>query len=156
DLFSNNPTFGLNALGGAANIEMKNGFTWQGFESELSGGSFGRIQGSLQYGATLDDWSVYFAGDGLHDDGWRLKSPTDIKRVYGDIGHRGADTEFHFIASGAWNEFGVVGPTPVQLSAVNPRAIYTYPQTTDNQMGMAAIVGRVDAGPDWALQGTLY
>ena len=37
-----NPVFGLNALGGALAIEMKNGFTFQGGEGELSGGSFGR------------------------------------------------------------------------------------------------------------------
>ena len=38
-----NPVFGLNALGGAVNIQLKNGFTWQGFETDLSGGSFGQI-----------------------------------------------------------------------------------------------------------------
>ncbi len=37
-----NPIFGLNALGGAVTITMKNGFTWQGFEADLRGGSFYR------------------------------------------------------------------------------------------------------------------
>src|SRR6266404_1169281 len=32
DLWTNNPVFGLNALGGALNLTMKNGFTYQGFE----------------------------------------------------------------------------------------------------------------------------
>ena len=30
DMWSSNPVFGLNALGGAVNMQMKNGFTWQG------------------------------------------------------------------------------------------------------------------------------
>jgi iron complex outermembrane receptor protein len=30
-----NPIFGLNALGGAVNVTMKNGFTWQGAEADL-------------------------------------------------------------------------------------------------------------------------
>ena len=30
DIFTANPIFGLNALGGAVSIEMKNGFNWQG------------------------------------------------------------------------------------------------------------------------------
>ena len=35
-----NPIFGLNALGGAVTVTMKNGFTWQGFEADLEGGSY--------------------------------------------------------------------------------------------------------------------
>jgi iron complex outermembrane receptor protein len=42
NLVSNNPVFGLNALGGALALEMRNGFTFQGFEGDLRGGSFGR------------------------------------------------------------------------------------------------------------------
>ena len=61
DLWTNNPMFGLNALGGAVNMQMKNGFTWQGFEAEALGGSFGRLQGSLQYGAQKGNFAVYFA-----------------------------------------------------------------------------------------------
>src|SRR5947199_7355384 len=51
NLVTGNPVFGLNALGGALAVEMKNGFTFQGFEGEVHGGSFGRRAGSLQYGA---------------------------------------------------------------------------------------------------------
>src|SRR5690242_15638727 len=40
DVWSSNPVFGLNALGGAVNLVMKNGFTWQGMEASLQGGSF--------------------------------------------------------------------------------------------------------------------
>ena len=35
-----NPIFGLNALGGAVTVTMKNGFTWDGFEADFEGGSF--------------------------------------------------------------------------------------------------------------------
>ena len=40
---TNNPAFGLNALGGAVNVQMKDGFTYQGAEINTMGGSFGRI-----------------------------------------------------------------------------------------------------------------
>src|SRR5205807_7301846 len=42
-LVPNNPVYGLNALGGAISIQMKNGFTWRGSEVEVRGGSYGRI-----------------------------------------------------------------------------------------------------------------
>src|SRR6202046_2720840 len=42
DVVSANPVYGLNALGGAVILSMKNGFSYQGFEAELGGGSFGQ------------------------------------------------------------------------------------------------------------------
>ena len=50
DIWTNNPVFGLNALGGAVNIQMKNGFTYSGTEVEAQGGSYGRAGASAQYG----------------------------------------------------------------------------------------------------------
>ena len=43
-------------------MTMKNGFTWQGFEADLRGGSFGRAQASFQYGKQVGDFSTYIAG----------------------------------------------------------------------------------------------
>ena len=61
-IVAGDPIFGLNALGGALNVTMKNGFTWQGFEADLRGGSFYRAQEELQFGKQVGDWSVYMAG----------------------------------------------------------------------------------------------
>ena len=47
-LMPSNPVYGLNALGGAISIDMKNGFTYQGTEAELRGGSFGRRSALIQ------------------------------------------------------------------------------------------------------------
>ena len=63
-LEGSNPAFGLNALGGSISVEMKNGFNYRGAEMELSGGSFGRINGSLQYGRQIDNVGVYAAMTG--------------------------------------------------------------------------------------------
>ena len=66
-----NPVFGLNALGGSINVQMKNGFTWQGGELSLSAGSFGHRQGEFQWGHQFGSLSAYLAGTVLHQDGWR-------------------------------------------------------------------------------------
>ena len=50
---TNNPAFGLNALGGAVNVQMKDGFNYQGAEIDTMGGSFGRIQSSAQWGKQI-------------------------------------------------------------------------------------------------------
>ena len=49
-VIANNPAFGLNALGGAINITMKNGFNYHGAEIDTLFGSYGRIQSSAQWG----------------------------------------------------------------------------------------------------------
>jgi len=58
DIWTNNPTFGLNALGGAISFQMKDGFTYNGTEFDASGGSYGRVGGSLQYGVRNGEWGI--------------------------------------------------------------------------------------------------
>lgn len=45
-----NPLFGLNTLGGALSIQTKDGHSQPGASLQLSGGSFGRREGALEYG----------------------------------------------------------------------------------------------------------
>ncbi len=156
DMWSSNPVFGLNALGGAVNLQMKNGFTWQGFEAEMLGGSFGRASGSLQYGVQKDNFAAYIAAEGLRDQGWRYESPSELRRIYADFGWRADGAEVHLVAAAARNFFGVVGPTPVDLLARDWKSIYTWPQTTLNEMGLLALNGKFAVNDNWAIQSNVY
>ncbi|GJD71228.1 TonB-dependent receptor [Methylobacterium gnaphalii] len=156
DIVTGNPIFGLNALGGAVNIQMKNGFTWQGTELTVLGGSDARIGGNLEYGKQIGDWSFYFNGDGLNDRGWRYQSPSTIGRIYTDLGYRTQDSEFHIIGQFARTYFGAAAAAPVDFTRVDPRAIFTYPQTTTTEMGTLQVTGRVDLSPTWDLSGNAY
>ncbi|HEY1637216.1 MAG TPA: TonB-dependent receptor plug domain-containing protein, partial [Rhizomicrobium sp.] len=84
-----NPVFGLNALGGAISVQMKNGFRWQGAEAEALGGSFGHAQTSLQYGQMDGASSLYVAASVTNDDGWRDHSPSHVAQGFADFGWRG-------------------------------------------------------------------
>jgi hypothetical protein len=44
-MVTNNPAYGLNALGGALNIQMKDGFNYHGAEIDIMGGSYGSMTG---------------------------------------------------------------------------------------------------------------
>src|SRR6202021_2713941 len=72
---TNNPAFGLNALGGAIAVKMKDGFNYHVAEIDIMGGSYGRVQGSAQWGQQYGDYSVYGALEGVHDDGFPNFSP---------------------------------------------------------------------------------
>jgi len=156
DISSNNPAFGLNALGGAVSIQMKNGFTWQGFEAQTMGGSFGRVSGMLQYGKQIDDFSLYFTADATRDGGWRYHSASSQVRLYGDLGYRTPDAELHFIANGGQTVLGVVGPTPFALVSNDYRSVFTSPQSTDNQAGSLALTGRFPLNADWTINSNFY
>jgi iron complex outermembrane receptor protein len=156
DIWTNNPAFGLNALGGAVSLQMKDGFTYKGIEVDASGGSYGRVGGSIQYGVRQAAWGLYLAAEGFKDDGWRYQSPSRLARFYGDLGWKGTDAEVHLITSVADNFFGVVGPTPIELLNNDYRAIYTWPQTTKNQSQLLALNGRYAVTDHWTVQSNLY
>lgn len=156
NLFTSNPAFGLNALGGAVTLKMKTGFGFEGEAATIEGGAFGRIDGSLEYGAAAGPFALYVAADGGHDDGWRLHSPSDIARVYGDLGWKDGASELHLVVAAAANRVGVVGPTPVDLLAQDRKAVFTFPQTTRNGFALAALNGSHELSANWSLQGDVY
>src|SRR6476620_9660812 len=120
DVWSANPVFGLNALGGAVSIQLKNGFTYKGAALELQGGSYGRGSGSLQYGGRKDNVAVYAAVEGLTDRGWRYQSPSRVKRFYGDVGWQGNGSEIHPTA----------GAPPTSSAVTGRRRSRCSPRTT--------------------------
>jgi iron complex outermembrane recepter protein len=133
-MMPSNPVYGLNALGGALSIDMKNGFTYQGTDAELRGGSFWRRAGSVQTGGQVGNLSAYLNADAINDNGWRQFSPSQLRRIYGDVGARGEQTEFHVTFTGASNNFGAAAATPLQMLYHDWASVYTVPQTTQNQL----------------------
>jgi iron complex outermembrane receptor protein len=133
-LVPSNPVYGLNAIGGALSLEMKNGFTYQGAEGDVTGGSNGRVAASMQAGGQVGNLSGYITADAVNDAGWRDDSPSRLRRVYADFGAQGDQTEFHVTFTGADNFFGAAAATPMQLLARNWASVYTVPQTTENQL----------------------
>ena len=155
-VISGNPLYGLNALGGALNIAMKDGFSFQGVESDTRAGSWGRFQEMVQAGKQVDNFAAYVAIDAIRDSGWRQFSPSDVKRMYADLGVRDKDTEFHINFTGAENKIGVVGPTPTDLLGQNYSAVFTSPQTTENQLAMLSANGSAKLSDNWTVSGAAY
>ena len=153
---TNNPAFGLNALGGAVDLQMKDGFSYRGAEINTMGGSFGRVQSSAQWGKQVDDFAVYGALEGLHDDGFRNFSASDVRRFYGDVGYRKDGNEFHLNMGLADNKFGATATVPVELLQQYWGATYTSPQITNNRVGYANLTGKVEATPSWTIDGSAH
>jgi iron complex outermembrane recepter protein len=153
---SNNPVYGLNALAGAIVVTMKDGFLYHGTEGSAYGGSFGRAGGSEQTGLQSGNWAAYFGGERIEDDGWRQFSPSDIRRMYADLGFQNSDVTFHVNVTAADNFYGVAAASPVQLLDLDWNKAFTTPQTTDNKVAMESLNGTVKATDTLSFSGVTY
>jgi iron complex outermembrane recepter protein len=149
-LVPNNPIFGLNAIGGALTIEMKNGFTYQGKEAEAMIGSYGRRQAAAQAGFQDGNLSAYINADAINDAGWKdFSSASQLRRMYVDVGGRNDTTEVHLAFTGADNKLGAVAATPIEMLSQRWSSVYTWPQTTHLQLAF------VNANANYAPSDTL-
>jgi iron complex outermembrane receptor protein len=155
-LVPNNPIYGLNALGGALSLEMKNGFTYQGVEGEVRGGSFGRRAIAGQAGGQNGNWAGYVTADAINDDGWRDHSPSQLRRMYADVGVRDDKTEFHVNFTGASNNLAGITVTPIELLSRRWNSVYTWPQTTQNNLAFLTANGNYKATDTLSFQGNVY
>ena len=156
DVYTNNPIFGLNALGGAINFTTKNGFNFHGGDVTVLGGSFGRANGFGEFGKQVGNYSFYFAADLYRDGGYRPFGAQNAERALADLGYRTQDAEVHLITNFGRSLLGVQGATPQPLVAQQYNAVFTTPQTTNNQAGQVQLLGHVDLAPHWTLSGTFY
>lgn len=156
DVVSNAPAFGLNALGGALNIRMKDGFTHQGGQIVVQGGSFGRRQGAFEYGQQVGNVAGYVAGQALHEKGWREHSPSTLRQIYGDIGVRGSRGQLNVNLTAADNDLTGNGPSPIELVEAARSHIFTYPDNTRNRLVMPALSANYQATDSLSLQAGAY
>ncbi len=156
-LMPNNPLFGLNAIGGALSIDMKNGFNYHGTEVEARGGSYGRLSGGAQSGYQDGNYSAYVAADATNDKGWRdFSSASYLRRMYVDLGAKGDQTEFHVSFTGADNTLGAVAATPVELLNQRWSSVYTWPQSTHLQLAMVQANGKWTPSDTFNLEASTY
>ncbi|HEV2188650.1 MAG TPA: TonB-dependent receptor, partial [Stellaceae bacterium] len=156
DVIPSNPVYGLNALGGALTMEMKNGFNFQGGQAEVMGGSFGTRQFTLQYGKRVGNFGAYIGGNAYNDEGFRDFSPSQVRQLYADIGAEGDRGGLHASFTGANNNLIGVGPTPIQLVDVDRDSVFTTPQKFHNTLLMPSLNGNYIATDTLSFQGNFY
>ena len=155
-VMGNNPVYGLNALGGSVNVLMKDGFSFQGTTIDSRFGSFGHKEIAAETGQKWGNWATYVAGEWIDESGWRDLSPAEAKRLYADVGVKGAGKEFHLSYTFADTFLGVVGPTPLELVDERRANVFTSPQSFDNRMQMVNLTGSVSVTDTLKISGNSY
>jgi iron complex outermembrane receptor protein len=156
DFVSANPLYGLNALGGAAAITMKNGFNYQGGDLEFSGGSFFQRQGTAQLGGNNGEFGFYAGARVLNELGWRFFASDAVKQIYTALSAHGDVGTLDLSYTRDQNSLFGQGAAPVQSLALDPRNVFTGPQENGNRLDFVALNGSFNASSTAALQGVAY
>jgi iron complex outermembrane receptor protein len=151
-----NPIYGLNALGGAFVIGMKNGFNFHGFQGDFAGGSFGQNQATVQYGQQAGNIGIYMGGNLYNSGGYRKLSPSHVRQLYGDIGAESEHGSLHLSFTGANNTLSGIGPTPIQLADIDRSAVFTSPQSFHNTLLMPVLNANYNVSDALSFQANFY
>src|SRR3984885_7368657 len=156
DVVSSNPVYGLNALGGAVSVTMKNGFTNPGGDVEYSGGSFAQRSGEAQFGASNDNFGIYVAARDLNMLGWRVFAGDKLRQFYADLGARNDQWTFDVTYTHADDRLFGQGAAPVQELAINPGLVFTGPQDNLNRLDFGTANRTYTPTDNLSLQGVVY
>jgi iron complex outermembrane receptor protein len=156
ELTSSNPTYGLNALGGAISVTMKNGFTYQGAEAELSGGSFGQREITAQFGGHYGIFGLYVAGRSLDWNGWRNFSSDKTRNIYVALSAHTDAATADLSFTRADNTLNGQGAAPLQELAISRALTFTGPQANVNQLSFINFNGSAKLNDSWSAQAVAY
>ncbi|HEX4242364.1 MAG TPA: TonB-dependent receptor [Steroidobacteraceae bacterium] len=156
DVLSATSVFGLNALGGAATVTMKNGFTYTGFDATVSGGSFNQRQAQAEYGVNDGALGAYVAVNTLKEGGWRHFGQDRIRQYYLDLSFHTDTITSDLSYSRANNRLFGQGAAPVQSLAVSSENVFTGPQNNINNLDMLTLNTAYHFTPEAALGGVVY
>ena len=156
ELVSSSPVYGLNALGGAISVSMKNGFNYQGTDLEFSGGSYGQRAITGQYGVNSGAFGFYVAGRALDWNGWREFSNDRMRNLYAALSMHTDSATVDLSYTRADNQMNGQGPAPLQELAVNRSLVFTGPQTNINSLDFVTLNGTLKLTDSWSLQAVLY
>jgi len=155
-LVSSSPLYGLNALGGAMSVTMKNGFSYQGGDAEFQGGSYGIRSAVGQFGLNTGIFGFYVAGRAFEWDGWRDFSSDTIRSLYSAFSMHTDRATLDLSYTHADDLMEGQGAAPVQELAVNRSFVFTGPQNNINTLDFFTLNGTVKLTDAWSLQGVTY
>ena len=151
-----NPLYGLNSLGGALVIDMKNGFNFQGTNVEVSAGSFGRSTANFEIGGNDGQLGYYLNVERFDEDGWRDQSKSDALNIYGSLGWRSEYSAVNLNLQHGRSDLIGNGAAPVELLALNRKAIFTGPDVTENDMTMVSLDFANEVSSNISFSGNLF
>lgn len=150
------PVFGLNSLGGALSLQMKDGFSFDRTAAEVYAGSFSRRGAIVQHGANSGRWGYYANVDYFEEAGWRDHSDSDALRFFGSLSMQGERSRLDVSAAIADSELRGNGAAPAELLAVDRSQVFTHPDVSENALTQLIVEGSLDLSKEIRIAGNMY
>jgi iron complex outermembrane receptor protein len=150
------PLFGLNSLGGALSVDMKNGFNFQGQEVDVKTGSFGRNVTTLQSGNNNGLLGYYVDAQYFEEKGWRDFSRSNALAFYGDLSLRSDATDLDLSLQYGDTDLTGNGPAPESLLAQDWRSVFTVPDITRDHLYGVDLRAQHSLSDQSSLSGNLF
>lgn len=151
-----NPVYGLNTLGGAIEIRSKNGFTDPGLHAEVSAGSFGRNETSIQGGNNNGTWGYYLLANHFEETGWRDYSNSNATSFMSALSWRGDRGTLDLHLAHAETKLNGNGAAPIGALAIRPESVFTAPDRTQNYYSLISGQGSFKFSEDSIVSATLF
>jgi iron complex outermembrane recepter protein len=151
-----NPVYGLNSLGGSISIKTKTGFSAPHHQLEVYGGSWDRHSEELTTGWNNGTWGYFLDLHHFEENGWRPFSPSKADQAFGTLSWRGDKGTLDLTLGGNDNKLRGNGAAPVQLQAIDRKAVFTHPDQTVTRMFFSELEGNYDLANDIQLSGNAY
>jgi len=151
-----NPLFGLNSLGGALAIKMKNGFEFAGHNIEVSTGSFGRTITSIESGGNNGTLAYYANIHHFEEDGWRDHSPSDALNFFTNLGWQNESSSINLTAQHGKSDLIGNGSSPIELLEMDRKALFTGPDITENNLLMFSLDGSHEVNDEHKFSGNIF
>ncbi|MEC9248176.1 MAG: TonB-dependent receptor [Pseudomonadota bacterium] len=126
------PLYGLNSLGGALNMELKNGFSSPGSTISLSTGSWGRHTVNIERGLNNGTFGYYVNLGYKEEDGWRDLSESDLHTIVAAFSYRGELLSGDLFYLYGNSDLAGNGTVPQEILDKDRDAVFTAPDLTLN------------------------
>lgn len=139
-----NPLFGLNTLGGALALQMKDGRHHGGTTVQATYGSNARRLLELEHGGRTKaaGFHWYIAANLFRENDWRTDVPSDVRQLFGKIGWQRTGHDLTISMGHANNLLSGNGLQDERLLERDYSSVYTKPDTTDNQSTLFNVSSR--------------
>ncbi|HET9598491.1 MAG TPA: TonB-dependent receptor [Anaeromyxobacteraceae bacterium] len=149
------PALGLNTLGGALALYTKSGSAYPGLTASVTGGSFGRVGGTVEAGGASGHLDGFVTANYLREDGWAVHNPSRVAQLFAKGGHQTEQTDLDL--SVVLADTRLEGTQTLPLSFLDaPREAYTFPDVNENRVAHVNLKGSVYLGSELLFGGSAY